>query len=74
MKYNSVENAERFITDQMTWCKQNGYKNFTIWSNGDDLVAKVDTKDIVNRMQDGELKSKGYWKAIQFENGYRVEI
>jgi len=75
MKYNSVENAKQFIEEQIQWCKANRYGNFTIWSNGKELVGQLDDeKDIVNKMMCGELKAKGYWRAIQFVNGYRVEF
>lgn len=74
MKYNSVENAERFITEQIEWCKINGYKNFIIWSNGKELAATLVTKDIANIFSRCELEEKGFWKAIIFENGYRVEF
>ena len=74
MKYNSIDNADRFITDQVNWCKSNGYGNFTVWSNGEELVAKIDENDIISKFQDSDLLTKGYWRAIQFENGYRIEI
>ena len=77
MKYNSIENAERFIADQINYCKTNGDQNFTIWSNGKELRACVDTvtgkKPIEEAFRNGELKTNGYWKAIIFRNGYRVE-
>ena len=61
MKYNSVENAKQFIEEQIQWCKANRYGNFTIWSNGKELVGQLDDeKDIVNKMMCGELKAKGY--------------
>lgn len=74
MKYNAIENAENFIKDQIEWARANRYGNFTIWSNGKELTAKIDTGDFVDRMRNGELKTNGFWKAIIFENGYRVEI
>jgi hypothetical protein len=43
MAYNSVENAERFITEQVAWCLANKYFDFTIWSNGKELTACTDT-------------------------------
>lgn len=73
MKYNSVENAKQFIEEQIQWCKDNGYKNFSIWSNGKELQAMIDDNDIVTSMERGRLKTNGYWKAIWFENGYQVE-
>ena len=73
MKYNSIENAEQFITEQVAWCKMNHYGDFTIWSNGKELVAMLDNNDLSLAMRRGELKSKGYWKALQFVNGYQVE-
>lgn len=78
MKYNSVENAERFITEQIAWCMENRYYDFTIWSNGEELVACTDTmtgkKPITEAFRNGELKNNGYWKAIIFRNGHRVEF
>lgn len=78
MKYNSIENAEQFITEQITWAKENGYEDFTIWSNGEELRACIDTvtgkKPIIEAMRNGELKNKGFWKALIFRNGYRVEF
>lgn len=75
MKYNSVENAERFITDQIAWCKANGYGNFIIWSNGEELAGTlVDHHDLANIFSRCELEEKGYWKAMIFENGHRVEF
>lgn len=77
-KYNSVENAEQFITDQINWCRANGYKDFTIWSNGKELSACLDTvsgkKPIEEAFHNIDLERNGYWKAIIFRNGYRVEI
>lgn len=77
-KYNSVENAEQFITEQIAWCRNNGHKDFTIWSNGKELSACVDTvagkKSLTEVLINGDLKAKGFWKAIIFRNGYRVEI
>lgn len=74
MKYNAIENAEQFIKDQVEWVKANGYKDFTIWSNGKELVAKLDSNDIASTFQNVDLKNAGYWKAMQFVNGYRVEF
>lgn len=77
MKYNSIENAERFIAEQIAYCKANGDQNFTIWSNGEELIARTDTvtgkKPIEEAFRNGELKTNGYWKAIIFRNGHRVE-
>lgn len=77
MKYNSIENAQQFITEQVAWCKTNGYLDFTIWSNGEELHACTDTvtgkKPIEEAFRNGELKNNGFWKAIIFRNGYRVE-
>ena len=72
-KYNSVENASQFIADQVEWCKNNGYGNFTIWSNGKELQAMLDRNDIVTKILYGELESNGFWKAIQFVNGKQLE-
>ena len=78
MRYNSVENAEQFITEQIKWCLDNRYEDFTIWSNGEELQACTDTvtgkKPITEAIRNGELKSKGFWKAIIYRNGYRVEF
>ena len=78
MKYNSVNNAEQFITEQIAWCKANGYPNFTIWSNGEELHACTDTvegkKPIEEVFRNAELKTKNFWKAIIYRNGYRVEF
>lgn len=78
MKYNSIDNAKQFITDQINWCKANRYPNFTIWSNGKDLQACTDTitgkKPFTEALRNGELKNKGYWKAIIYRDGHRVEI
>ena len=73
MKYNSVENAKKFIADQIAWCRSNGYENFTIWSNGKELQARVDDFNAVYDMQEGELFSAGWWKAIIFENSNRIK-
>lgn len=72
-KYNSVENAETFITEQIEWARVNKYENFIIWSNGEELAATIVTNDIANIFQRCELEQKGYWKAMIFENGHRVE-
>ena len=78
MKYNSVDNAEQFIAEQVAWCMNNRYENFTIWSNGVELRACTDTVEgkipIEEAFRNGELKCKGYWKAIIFRNGHRVEF
>jgi hypothetical protein len=78
MKYNSVENAKQFISDQIKWCKTNKYLNFTIWSNGKELHACTDTvtgkKPIEEAMRNGELKYKGFWKAIIYRDGHRIEF
>lgn len=77
-KYNSVDNAEQFITDQIRFCKANGFLDFTIWSNGEELMACTDTvtgkKPIDEAVRNGEMKYKGFWKAIIYRNGYRVEF
>lgn len=74
MKYNSVENAEQFITEQIEWCKTNGYKDFIIWSNGEELAATLtDNRDYGNIFTRCDLEKKGFWKAMVFEGGYRVE-
>ena len=68
MKYNSINNAEQFITEQIAWAKANGYGNFIIWSNGIELVATLVQKDLANVFQRCELQEKGYWKAIIFKD------
>ena len=69
MKYNDLKNAERFISDQISWAKANGYGDFTIWCNGKELVAIIDSNDIATVIMRGRLKTEGYWKLIVFENG-----
>ena len=77
-KYNSVENAEQFITEQIAWAKANRYEDFTIWSNGEELHACIDTvegkKDIAEVFRNADLKRNGFWKAIIYRSGCRVEI
>lgn len=74
MKYNSVENAEKFIKEQIGWAKQNGYENFIIWSNGVELSATiVNHNDLANIFIRCDLERAGFWKALVFENGHRVE-
>lgn len=78
MKYNSVENAAQFFRDQIAWCIMNGYKDFTIWSNGNELRGCIDTvndkKPIEEVFRNGELKTLGFWKALIFRNGHQVEL
>lgn len=73
MKYNSVENAQVFITEQIEWCEANRHENFTIWSNGKELEAKLDEDTFWDEVKDKELIEAGFWKAIQYRNGHRVE-
>ncbi len=73
MKYNSIENAEVFIKEQIEWALGNGYQNFTIYSNGEELRALIDNKDIALIFAKLDLEREGYWKAVQFVNGHRVE-
>lgn len=73
-KYNSVENAEKFIEEQVAWCLTNGYKDFTIWSNGKELQAVTDDNDFASVFRRGELKTTGYWKALQIVNGKQVSV
>ena len=78
MKYNSVENTTQFLKDTLAWCKANKYKDFTIWSNGQELRGCIDTvngkKPIEEVFRNGELKTQGFWKALIFRNGYQVEL
>ena len=74
VKFNSVDNAEEFLKWNLEFAKLNNILNFTIWSNGKDLVAIPDDNNIANIMQRGELKYKGYWKAFLFENGHQVSL
>lgn len=74
MKYNSVENAEVFLKEQIEWALKNGYPNFSVWSNGKELQAIVDDDDFVLSMMRGELRFKGYWKAFQMVNGKQVSV
>ena len=74
MKYNSIENAETFLKEQAEWCLTNGYKDFSIWSNGKELQALLDNNDIAAAMQRGELKTKGYWRAFRMVDGKQVSV
>ena len=75
MKYNSVENAERFLKEQIAWCLANGYKDFSVWSNGKDLQCCLDSEgDLGAIFQRVELKNKGYWRAFRMVNGVQVSI
>lgn len=74
MKYNSVENAEVFLKEQIAWCLANGYKDFSVWSNGDELCAVLDNNDIATVMHRGELKTKGYWRAFRMVDGKQVSV
>lgn len=74
MKYNSVENAENFLKDQIEWALANGYKDFSVWSNGKELQAVLDNNDLASSMMRGDLKYKGYWKAFQMVDGKQVSV
>lgn len=74
MKYNSVENAENFLNEQINWCLSNGYKNFSVWSNGEELQCVLDDNDIITAMMRGELKRKNYWRAFRMINGEQVSV
>lgn len=74
MRYNSIANAQKFITEQMAWAADNGYKDITIWSNGEELRAKIDSEDIASKFQDIDFERDGFFKAIIFRNGHRVEF
>ena len=70
MKYNSVENAERFLQDQMNWCIANGYKDFSIWSNGEELMClSDDTNDLGMIFSKVDAQRKGFWRAFRMVNG-----
>jgi hypothetical protein len=73
-KYNSVENAERFLKDQIDWCLGNGYNSFSVWSNGEELQCVSDDNDLTTAMRRGELKSKGYWRAFRMVDGHQVSV
>lgn len=72
--FNSVENADAFLKNTITFAKLNDILNFTIWSNGKELQAIVDDNDIATAMQRGELKYKGFWKAFIWENGHQASL
>lgn len=74
MKYNSVENAEVFLKEQVEWALANGYKDFSVWSNGKELQAVLDTNEISWALVRGELKIKGYWRAFRMVNGEQVSV
>lgn len=74
MKYNSVDNAEVFLREQVKWCLDNGYKDFSIWSNGKELECVTDDNDITMVMKRGELKTKGYWRAFRMVDGKQVSV
>ena len=74
MKYNSIENAENFLKEQIRWCLQNGYKDMTVYSNGKELQAIVDDNHISTACRRGELKTQGYWKAFQMVDGHQVSV
>ena len=74
VQFNSIENAEEFLKWNLDFAKLNNILNFTIWSNGKELVAIYDDKDIASVMQRGEIKYKGFWKAFIFENGHQITI
>lgn len=74
MKYNSIENAEKFLKEQVEWCLTNGYKNFSVWSNGKELQCVLDDNDIATAMIRGELKHKGYWRAFMMVDGKQVSV
>ena len=73
-KYNSVENAETFLKEQVAWCLANEYKNFSIFSNGEELQCVLDNNDICEIMRRGELKTKGYWRVFRMVNGTQVSV
>ena len=68
-KYNSVENAETFLKEQIEWCLANGYKDFSVWSNGKELQCVLDNNDIATAMRRGELKRKKFAEADESCSG-----
>lgn len=74
IKFNSIENAQAFLKWNLDFAQLNRIMNFTIWSNGKELVAIADDNDIATVMKRGELKYKGFWKAFVYENGHQVSI
>ena len=74
IQFNSIENAEAFLKWNLSFAKINNILNFTIWSNGKELIAIPDNKDISNVMKRGEVKYKGFWKAFIYENGHQVSF
>ena len=74
MKYNSVENAEKFLQDQIKWCKENGYLNFSIWSNGKELRCLGDSNDIGDIFARVEAQREGYWRAFRMIDGVQVSV
>lgn len=74
IKFNSIENAEAFLKWNLDFARLNRIMNFTIWSNGKELVALADDNNITTVMKRGELKYKGFWKAFIYENGHQVSI
>lgn len=45
-----------------------------IWSNGEELAATlIDDNDLGNIFTRCDLEKQGFWKAMVFEGGYRVE-
>lgn len=73
-KYNSVENAETFLKEQIEWCLANGYKDFSIWSNGKELQCLLDNDDLATALRRGELKHNNYWRAFRMVNGVQVSV
>lgn len=73
-KYNSVENAETFLKEQIEWCLTNGYKSFSVWSNGKELQCVLDNNDFATALRRGELKSKNYWRAFRMVDGVQVSV
>lgn len=78
MKYNSTENFIEFFKDQMEFCKRNGYRDFTVWSNGKELYACIDTisgkKPLEEVFRNGHLKCNNYHKVIIVRDFRIVEI
>ena len=74
VQFNSVDNAEEFLKYNLNFAKLNNILDFTIWSNGVELVAIIDNNDIASSMQRGELKYKGFWKAFVLKNGHQESV
>ena len=73
IKYNSVENAEQFLNDQIEFALKN-HIDFSVWSNGVELQAIPDTNELMPILDRAELKNKGYWRAFRMVDGKQVSV